>query len=170
VTGRKPVHGLTLTPEYRAWQALRLRCTNPANKAYPRYGGRGIKVYDRWLKSVENFVADMGLKPSPAHEIDRIDNNGNYEPGNCRWVTREENCRNRRSNRFVEHAGNRLTLAEWSQRTGLRPDLIADRIDRGWTPEAAISTPSRYRWRQQAVSRINKAQAATECVAETRFV
>jgi hypothetical protein len=144
MTGRKPIHGLTRTPEYRAWQGMRLRCTDPEHKAYPRYGGRGIKVCDRWLESVENFIADMGPKPTPAHELDRFPNNdGNYEPGNCRWATRSENCRNRRSSRFIESAGERLTLAEWAARTGLRADLISERVERGWTPEAALSTPAR---------------------------
>lgn len=82
-------HGLSYTPEYRAWQTMRLRCTNPANAAFPGYGGRGIRVCERWLQSVEAFIADMGPKPSPKHELDRIDNDGHYEPGNCRWVLRK---------------------------------------------------------------------------------
>jgi hypothetical protein len=108
----KPIHGLSYTPEYRAWQTMRLRCTVPDNPAYADYGGRGIKVCDRWMTSVEAFVSDMGPKPTPDHELDRYpDNNGDYEPGNCRWATRSENDRKRRSNRIIAFAGEKLTPA-----------------------------------------------------------
>lgn len=97
-------HGHTrksITPTYRAWVNMRTRCENPKATHYADYGGRGIKVCDRW-KSYENFLADMGEKPSRAHELDRYPNNdGNYEPGNARWSSRTDQCRNRRTNRAV---------------------------------------------------------------------
>lgn len=140
----KPVHGHSYSPEYRAWQTMRLRCTEPKNSAYHAYGGRGIRVCARWLNSVEAFIADMGPKPSPKHELDRYpDNDGNYEPGNCRWATRSENDRNRRSNRLVECRGETLTLVAWAERGGVRAETIAERLDRGWEPERAIFTPAR---------------------------
>ena len=97
---RKCKHGLSYAPECRAWQTMRLRCTVPTNPRYADYGGRGIKVCERWLSSPQAFIDDMGPKPSPKHELDRIDNDRGYEPGNCRWATRKENDRNRRSNQI----------------------------------------------------------------------
>lgn len=137
-------HGLSYTPEYRAWQQMRLRCTDPTHKAWPRYGGRGIKVCARWLNSPDAFLADMGPKPSPAHEIDRYpDNDGDYEPDNCRWATRSENDRNRRNNRLIECNGEVLTLIAWAERTGVRSNTIKERMDRGWSSERAIFEPAR---------------------------
>lgn len=140
----KPIHGLSYTPEYRAWQTMRLRCTVPENPAYADYGGRGIKVCDRWMNSVEAFFSDMGPKPTPDHELDRYpDNNGDYEPGNCRWATRSENDRNRRSNRIIAFSGEELTPAAWAERYGIRADTIIKRLNSGWPVGKAITSPAR---------------------------
>lgn len=91
----KEFHGMTGTDEHNIWRRMIARCTYPSVERYPRYGGRGIKVCDRWLNSFKAFFDDMGKKPFKNAQIDRIDNDGNYEPSNCRWVTPSENCKNR---------------------------------------------------------------------------
>lgn len=140
---KRKIHGESYSPEYRAWQTMRLRCTEPSNAAYPNYGGRGITVCDRWMNSVEAFIEDMGRKPSPKHEIDRFpDNDGNYEPGNCRWATRTENSRNRRSSHSLTVDGETLTLAGWAERTGVSHTTITKRLKAGWPADRAVQTPT----------------------------
>ena len=90
-------HGMTRSPEYRAWVKMKGRCYNKSDVSYKNYGARGITVCDRWVNSPEVFLGDMGLKPSPWHSLDRTDNNGNYEPSNCRWATKREQCINQRT-------------------------------------------------------------------------
>jgi hypothetical protein len=106
----KTTHGMRYTTEYRTWTALKQRCLSPKNLNYDNYGGRGIAVCERWLK-FENFFEDMGNKPSPKHSIDRIDNNGNYEPSNCKWSTPKEQCRNRKNSIFVVYNEESICLA-----------------------------------------------------------
>lgn len=93
-------HGLTYTPEYSVWESMKKRCLNSNNHAYQRYGGRGISICERWLESVVNFVDDMGNRPSDKHQLDRIDNNGDYTPENCRWVLPIVNSKNKRNSKF----------------------------------------------------------------------
>jgi len=96
------MHGLSKAPEYAVWEHMKERCYRKTNTAYKNYGGRGISVCDRWRNSFLAFYEDMGDRPSSKHQLDRIDNNGNYEPDNCRWVTVEKNARNKRNNVLTE--------------------------------------------------------------------
>jgi hypothetical protein len=130
------------SPEFISWMGMLMRCTNPNDAGYPAYGGRGIVVCERWRESFENFLADMGPKPTPDHQIDRYpDNQGNYEPGNCRWATRSENQNNRDCNVRIEHDGRTMTIAEWSRETGTGWSTIRERLRRGWSASDAITRP-----------------------------
>lgn len=130
------------TAEYKVWAGIKRRCQNPAEERYPAYGGRGIKICSRWSDSFEAFLTDMGKRPSARHQIDRIDNDGDYEPGNCRWVDRRANMNNRSDNRFLQLGEERMTVADWERRTGIPSAAIRARIDRyGWTVERALTTP-----------------------------
>lgn len=101
-----PNRGWSKYPEYRIWNAVIQRCTNPKQETFERYGAKGVRVHPRWLYSFEAFISDMGRRPTPRHQIDRFPNrDGHYEPGNCRWATPSENSRNRSSNVMWEHDG-----------------------------------------------------------------
>ncbi|MFI9598919.1 hypothetical protein ACIHCX_03390 [Streptomyces sp. NPDC052043] len=132
-------HGLNDNPLYRRWRNMIDRTSNPKNKAYPDYGGRGIGVCERW-KSFDNFAADMGPAFSPDLTLDRIDNDGNYEPGNCRWATQIEQQRNRRSNRNITWRGRVMPVAAWSEVLGLKRHLVGQRLRQGWSVERALTT------------------------------
>ena len=128
----------TPRPEYRAWSSMLNRCENRNNRAYERYGARGIGVCERW-RSFRNFFQDMGERPSTDHSIDRIDNNGNYEPTNCRWATRLEQGRNKRNSRLVELDGITKPLPEWAEEYGLDVELVRARLRRGWSSREALT-------------------------------
>lgn len=140
---RRESHGLRRVAEYGVWNMMIQRCTNPRNRSYKNYGGRGIEVCERWLGSFGNFYADMGPRPSNKYSIERIDNNKPYGPDNCRWATMNEQARNRSNNHFVDFDGERKTIAEWSEITGLTPHLIHQRISLGWDIRRALTTPCR---------------------------
>lgn len=134
-------HGMVRSPEFNVWVRMRQRCTNPKSKDYPNYGGRGITVCERWMESFENFFTDMGLRPSSAYTLDRIDNSGNYGPGNCRWATRREQNLNTRQNRFLTYKGRTLTTSEWADVIGLPRKILHKRVHRGWSVERILTTP-----------------------------
>jgi hypothetical protein len=137
----KRKHGQTGNKVYYTWQAMKDRCLKASNQMFPNYGGRGIKVCDKWLESFENFLEDMGEPPSPKHSIDRIDNNGNYEPSNCRWATDKEQSRNKTNTKFVDYKGQEKPLLDWCDELNLSYQLMRGRLLTGWTAERAFTTP-----------------------------
>lgn len=135
--GRKAVHGMKETPTYNSWCAMKQRCNYPGADGYARYGGRGIRVCDRWNESFEAFLADMGPRPTGT-TIERDDTDGHYEPGNCRWATEGEQARNRRSTILIERDGETLCVKDWCDRLGLDVDSVYGRIRRGASPHEAL--------------------------------
>lgn len=125
-------HGMYKSRAYNIWQAIRQRCENPNEARFHRYGGRGITVCERWQK-FENFYADMG-DPPKGTSIDRIDNDGDYEPSNCRWATPRQQSNNTSTNTHVTHSGKTQTLAQWAAELGIPYSRIVYRHAHGWTP------------------------------------
>ena len=130
-------------------RAMLFRCYNPKSEAYADYGGRGITVCDRWrgANGLKHFIEDMGRRPSSAHSVDRVDNDGNYEPSNCRWATAKEQCRNRRNNNLFTYNGRTECIAVWAEITGLPYGIIDYRIRTlRWSVDRALSTPILKSW------------------------
>jgi hypothetical protein len=128
-------------PEYVVWKSMLQRCYHPKSKRYARWGGRGIKVCQRWRESFLAFLEDMGPRPTPAHQIDRKNNDGHYEPTNCRWATRLEQARNQSTNRVIEFNGESMILKDWAERIGIKSVTLAYRLNRGWSVEDAMTKP-----------------------------
>lgn len=124
--------------EYHCYNAMRARCHNPKNPNFPRYGGRGISVCERWRLSFTAFLEDMGRCPSNGHSIDRIDNDGDYHPGNCRWADATQQANNRRSSRLISHDGVTMSLAEWSRHKGIGVSTIHARLKNGWSIKRSL--------------------------------
>jgi hypothetical protein len=135
-------HGMAGGPEYLSWASMIQRCTNPKAIRYQRYGGRGISVCERW-QTFNNFYADMGLRPSIGHTLERKDNDKNYEPSNCKWATKQEQNHNKCNNRYVIYKGKKMTLMQAKDlaNSGITYGGIRWRLRNGWTLENAIETP-----------------------------
>ena len=136
------------SPEYTSWSAMRARCKNPNLKEYPRYGGRGIAVCERW-QSYENFLADMGRRPTLGHTIDRIDVNQGYFKENCRWATAIEQANNRTRQTYLEIDGVRKTQAQWLRQFNLKKPTFQTRIRNGWDVKTALTHPVRPKLKQE---------------------
>ena len=133
-----------MSPTYSSWRSMIARCTQPSNPAFEYYQKRGIAVCDHW-RSFENFLADVGERPSKKHSLDRYPNNdGNYEPGNCRWATKQEQANNRITNTYFSYRGQRYTLAELARATGASKETLRARLVRpgGWVVDDAVETPT----------------------------
>ena len=136
-------HGSPKTSEYYSYRNMKCRCFNPNNDDYADYGGRGIRICDRWLepdgRGFLNFLADMGPKPDPKLTLDRFpDKNGNYEPGNCRWASVEQQATNKRNNIWLTHQDKTQTISQWTKELGLPRGRISDRLKRGDSTERAL--------------------------------
>lgn len=126
--------------EWNSWRAMRARCSNPSYVRYDRYGGRGIKVCERW-NEFGNFLEDMGRKPAANYSIDRIDSDGDYTPENCRWANQSTQVRNSERSKKITYKGATKPLADFAEQFGIPHEVVYKRIWRGWTPSRAIETP-----------------------------
>lgn len=135
-------HGHSGTPTYRSWQHMMERCYDEDSKNWHRYGGRGITVCDRWRNSFENFLEDMGIKPSGT-TIDRINNDGNYGPENCRWADKWQQAWNTSQNKRITYNGESKCLHEWAFIYDVSFTTLRTRLGRGWTMDQAVSKEKR---------------------------
>jgi hypothetical protein len=143
---RHSKHG-SVTKEYNAWAAMLKRCRNPSHPLFPRWGGRGITVCERWEK-YEQFIADLGPRPQ-GHTLERINNDGNYEPGNVRWATPADQQRNTRRTRFLTHQDVTLCITDWAARLGFKTSAaLSKRLRNGWSVSRALTTPADIRYRR----------------------
>lgn len=134
------LHGLSGLPVYACWKAMHQRCHNPAAPSYYRYGGRGITICRRW-DSLHAFLEDMGHPPA-GMTLGRIDNDGHYEPSNCRWESQEQQNENTTRNRYVTWRGRTQTIKAWAAELDIEPRRISERLRRGWDAERTLTTPS----------------------------
>ncbi len=139
-------HGLASSLEYKTWKTMISRCYKEYNPSYKWYGAKGIRVCDRWLESIENFIEDMGNRPSKKYSIDRIDGDKDYNKENCKWSTRHEQASNTSSNRNITAFGKTLCLSEWSRKFKINYTTLRTRLLKGWDPEKALTTPPDQRY------------------------
>lgn len=125
---------MSFSKEYHTWAGMKVRV-----REYPTYIAKGIKVCDRWLESFDNFFKDMGKAPSRKHTLDRIDNNGNYCPENCRWATTKEQNNNYSQNRVIEFNGKTMNVTQWAEFLGISRHRIYQRLNKGWSVEKALT-------------------------------
>lgn len=138
-----PKTGEINSAEYNSWTMMKQRCYNPNRPDYKNYGGRGIKVCQRWLESFNNFYQDMGIRP-PNHTLDRVNNDRDYCPENCKWSNRsEQNSNQRRKWRQLEYMGEKRPISQWGKIKGIGLTTLHERLDRGWSVEEALTTPVR---------------------------
>lgn len=133
-------HGMTKTKAYRAWIDMRNRCYKISSPRFPVYGGRGIRVCERWKHSFNNFYKDMGEPPNGT-SIERLDNDGDYGPDNCVWATWREQYRNRSTNVVIEYEGRKMPLCDWAEEIGMPHGVLRSRIRRGWSIDRAFNQP-----------------------------
>lgn len=132
------IHGMCNTPTYRSWINARKRCFDTQHEKYADYGGRGITMCERWKNSFANFFADMWERPN-GHQLDRINNNRGYEPGNCRWANLFQQAQNKRTNALLTLGGKTMCIAEWSRTLNIPVPTLANRLRAGWSIERTLT-------------------------------
>jgi hypothetical protein len=142
-THGETVHGV-LSPEYKIWRSLKDRCFNPKNEQFHHYGGRGITIHDAWRDDFPAFLLEIGRRPSPELTLERINNERGYVPGNLRWATRKEQAWNRRNTYWLTINGVRQPLSAWASEYKISRDLIKSRLNEGWDPVRALTTPATH--------------------------
>lgn len=146
--GNRTVHGMCHTPEYHAWESMRTRChAGEESIHYDKYKARGIKVCEEWEQSFVAFYEHVGPRPSPEYTLDRVNNNGNYEPGNVRWATRREQQRNKRTTSMITINNVTRSARDWEEIAGLRYGALKNRLRQGWpTKDLLLPIGARTRW------------------------
>ncbi len=145
------------TAEYAIWLSMITRCTNPKANNYHLYGGRGIRICDKWRQSFMEFLSDVGRRPHPDLTIDRLDNDGHYEPGNVRWSTIKEQGNNRRTNHVLTVDGVSKTIMQWAESTGISRTTIGSRVQSGWSmSDAILVRPRRIKLTEADVREIKR--------------
>jgi hypothetical protein len=139
---KREYHGGCGMPEYQIWKTMIRRCHASTSQRFSLYGGRGIVVCDQWRNSFAAFVRDMGIRPSPKHTIDRLNNDLGYGPENCAWRLQAEQAANKRNNRKITFGDETLHLSEWARRYDIHYRVLGRRLDRGWSIEESLTTPT----------------------------
>lgn len=153
---RVSTHGMSKSSEYRSWSHMKGRCYNPTDTFYKNYGGRGITICEEWRKSFSAFYKYMGTKPHKTDSIDRINNAGNYEPGNVRWADRKTQNNNKKTNHFITINGTTKSIAQWAKTKKVPQYLITNRLRRGWSPQDAVIKKNYNYSRPVTVNRVTK--------------
>lgn len=135
--------GLSKHPLYSTWLNIKSRCYRPTCREYKYYGKRGIEMHPSWIHSFSTFIDDMGPKPTPLHSVERLDNSGNYEPGNCIWATHTTQANNRRSNRLITYKGQTRTMTQWSRIINVKVATIWYRLEHEWPIERVLDSKVR---------------------------
>ncbi len=150
LVGKNKTHGMKRSPEYRAWRGMKSRCHNPSSEHYQYYGAKGVTVCEAWRSSFTAFYQHIGPKTDPTHSVERIDCTGNYEPGNVKWGTEEEQANNRRDSVRLTAFGETMTVAQWARKLGQLEHRIYARLKYGWGTEDALTftVGRRTRWKR----------------------
>jgi hypothetical protein len=141
---RQRTHGVSGLATYNSWRSMILRCDPGAKQQHPNHAGRGITIHKPWIESIEEFIKDVGLRPSRLHTLDRINNDGNYEPGNVRWATKAQQGRNRRTTRMLTAFGSTKPLVDFADEYKIKPACLKARLRSGMAPEEALTRPTKF--------------------------